>query len=160
MIRHFLAALAMVLPLAGATALAADGHGHQKAGVAELGPLTVSEARARASIGRAPNSAVYLTITTSGEPDRLIAAASPTAQHVEIHRSFMEDGVMKMAPVDGITVTSENPANLEPRGHHIMLMGLVEPLPDGGEIDVTLTFEQAGEVTLRVPVRKLRGHSH
>jgi copper(I)-binding protein len=35
-----------------------------------------------------------------------------------------------------------------------MVLDLVAPLEVGQEVEVTLTFEQAGEVTLTVPVRQ------
>jgi hypothetical protein len=35
---------------------------------------------------------------------------------------------------------------------HVMFLGLNRPLTQGDEVEVTLTFEQAGEVTVTIPV--------
>lgn len=151
---------ALILALLAAPALAGSdgGHGHgghagaMEPGHAELGTLTVSGAHARASIGAAPTSAVYLTVSTDGASDRLIGAASPAAQATEVHRTLMDGGVMTMAPISGVAVTPDADAVLEPGGAHVMLIGLTAPLEEGDMIELTLTFETAGEVTLMVPV--------
>jgi Uncharacterized protein conserved in bacteria len=105
-------------------------------------------------------SAAYLTIETGGASDRLVAAASPAAARVELHEHILEDGVAKMREVAaGIPVAPDAPAVLEPGGYHVMLMGLTAPLAEGDAIDLTLTFEAAGEITVTVPVRAMAaGH--
>lgn len=45
---------------------------------------------------------------------------------------------------------------LEPRGYHLMLIGLNEQLVEGEAISIALEFEQAGEVELEFEVRPLR----
>ena len=43
-----------------------------------------------------------MTITNTGsEPDRLIGGATPVAGRFEIHEMKMDNGVMKMRPVEG-----------------------------------------------------------
>lgn len=98
--------------------------------------------------------------------DRLIDARSEVAARVEIH-THVEDanGVMRMIKVeDGIRIPAGGMALLERGGDHVMLMGLTAPLAQGDEIDVTLIFEQAGEMTVTIPVDLTRkpkpGHSH
>jgi copper(I)-binding protein len=59
-----------------------------------------------------------------------------------------------MHRLDAIPVAPGAPARLEPGGQHIMLMGLSAPLADGDTLELTLTFERAGEITLDVPVSK------
>jgi hypothetical protein len=44
--------------------------------------------------------------------------------------------------------------SLEPGGYHIMLLDLAEPLEDGDTFELTLRFEQAGEMDLTVDVRE------
>jgi periplasmic copper chaperone A len=130
-------------------------------GTATLGDLTIAAAVARASIGNAPTSAAYMTITTAGAPDRLVAAESPAAGAAELHASAQEGGVSSMRPVEAIPVAPDAPAELSPGGYHIMLIGLVAPLEDGTTVPLTLTFEKAGKVTLDVPVsRDIAAHAH
>lgn len=146
-----------------------SGHGDHKAaktgdgthaGMGTIGHLAVSGAYVRASIGRAPNSAAYMTITAMTGEDRLLKVESPAAKAVELHTVIHTGDVMKMTPVETVPVSADAPAELAPGGYHIMLMGLVEPLKVGTMIPMTLTFANAGTLELMVPVQKSKSHSH
>lgn len=116
------------------------------------GDITVTDPWARASAGPARNGAAFLTIISGGDADRLVAASAPVAKKTELHTHLMEDGVMKMRPVEAIDVAAEEATVLQPGGLHIMFMGLHEPLTEGESFPLTLTFEKAGEMTVEVPV--------
>ena len=119
------------------------------------GDIAISSPWARASAPNAPNGACYLEIANTGkEPDRLVSASSPAAAKVELHTHLMDNGVMKMRPVEGFEVAPGEPQVLRPGGNHIMLMGLKEPLKPGARFPVTLTFAKAGAVTVEVPVQE------
>jgi copper(I)-binding protein len=49
---------------------------------------------------------------------------------------------------------------MKPGGYHIMLVGLVKPLKKGDEIEITLTFEKAGAVVVKVPVGDVAQGTH
>jgi len=118
------------------------------------GDIAVSSPWARASAPNAPNGACYLEIANTGhEPDRLVSAASPAAAKVELHTHLMDNGVMKMRPVEAFEIAPGEPQVLRPGGNHIMLIGLTEPLKPGASFPVTLTFAKAGAVTVNVPVQ-------
>ena len=127
--------------------------------------ITIEDPYARASSPSAKSGAAFMTIVNaSATDDRLIAASSPAAARVEIH-THIEDtnGVMRMVEVkDGIPVPAGGKAMLMRGGDHVMFMGLTGPFLDGETVDVTLTFEQAGEVSVEIPVdltRKPGGHA-
>ncbi len=129
---------------------------HRGAGVHKLGALTVESPWARASAGAAKAGAAYFRIVNAGpEADRLLAASSPVAGRVEMHTHLMDDGVMRMRRIDGVSVPGNEAAVFEPGGHHVMLMGLAGPLKQGGTFPLTLTFEKAGEITVSVKVRPI-----
>ena len=65
----------------------------------------------------------------------------------------MSGGMMQMVPVDEIPVPAGETVALEPGGYHIMLLDLAAPLEVGDTIEVTLTFETAGEMVLEAEVR-------
>ena len=46
---------------------------------------------------------------------------------------------------------------LKPGGVHLMLLGLVQPLLEGEEIELTLRFERSGEVVIPIPIRPVGG---
>lgn len=147
-------AACLSLALLSAVPLAAHDHGHAHGAVVTLGPLRVSDAYARAAAVPGGASAAYMTIETTGAPDRLIAAESPAAMRVELHTHTVDaDGVARMRQVPAIPVAGGAPAMLEPGGLHVMLMGLAAPLAEGDSVSLTLRFEAAGAVTFDVPVR-------
>jgi periplasmic copper chaperone A len=86
--------------------------------------------------------------------DRLTAVTSDVAGKVEMHtHSQNADGVMTMPPVpEGFPIAAGGDLVLQRGGNHIMLMGLNRALNDGDMIEVTLTFEHAGDVVIEVPV--------
>ena len=128
------------------------------AGTAKVGDVMIHDGWARASIGSAPNSAAYMTLMISGDAgDKLLGASSPAAETAELHTHLMENGIARMRPVEAIEVAPGEPTVLEPGGLHLMLMGLKGQLEEGDAMPITLTFEKAGEVTLDVPVRGIKG---
>lgn len=99
--------------------------------------------------------AMYMTIRNpTTTPDRLIKAESDVSQVVELHNMAMKDGVMSMYPVEAIDIPANGEAVLKPGGFHVMLIGLTRDLMAGDTMTVTLTFEQAGEITLQAPIRE------
>jgi periplasmic copper chaperone A len=148
-LRHAIALMALMCGLAGLA-------GAEPA--ASIGGITIREAWARASMGQTGTSAVYMTLASNGQGDRLlVAAASPDAGRAELHTSIMEDGVAKMRPLAAIEVAPGEPTVLEPGGPHIMLIGLGRKLMEGDTLPLSLTFEHAGTVELQVPVRGMGG---
>lgn len=128
------------------------------AGMAKVGDLMIQDGWARASIGSAPNSAAYMTLMTEGaETDKLLSASSPSAETVELHTHLLEDGIAKMRPVEAIEIAPGEATVLEPGSLHVMLMGLKGELEEGDAVSLTLTFEKAGDVTLDVPIRGIKG---
>lgn len=99
--------------------------------------------------------AMYMTIRNpSATPDRLIKAESNVSEVVELHNMAMKDGVMSMYPVEAIEIPANGEAVLKPGSFHVMLIGLNRDLLAGETMTVTLTFEQAGTITLQAPIRE------
>jgi periplasmic copper chaperone A len=128
-------------------------------GAAVAGGIEIEEPWARASLGRTPNSAAYMVIR-SGTPDRLIGAASPIAERVEVHNTTEHAGVSQMRPVEALEVGPDRPAVLQPGGLHLMLMGLTERLVEGRSVPLQLSFEEAGTIEIEAEVRGLGGADH
>jgi copper(I)-binding protein len=127
---------------------------HGGAWAQSLGALRVSESWTRSTnVGQTVGGG-YLSIRNQGTaPDRLVAASSPAAQRVEIHSMALDGNVMRMRPVDGIDLPAGGGVELKPGGLHLMLIGLKEPLKGGASVPVTLRFEKAGAIEVRLSVR-------
>ena len=138
---------------------AAEQPAHDMAETLEvsIGDLGISGGFARATLPNAPVGGGYLTIVNHGSADdRLIAATSPAAGDVQLHEMKMEGDVMKMTELaDGIAIPSGQTVTLAPGGLHLMFMQLTGPLVEGAMVPVTLTFEQAGTVTVTLAVRDI-----
>jgi hypothetical protein len=99
------------------------------------------------------NSAVYFVLTNLTEDDQLISAASPVASQAQIHATTIdEDGIASMQQQEQVEVPVGAVITFRPGGLHIMLLGLSMDLIEGDSIQVTLTFENYGEMTIDVPV--------
>lgn len=129
--------------------------------------LEIHDAYARAASPTAKSGAAFMMIENHGDSDdRLIAAQSDVAVRVELH-THIEDanGVMSMVEVkDGFVVPAGGMAMLKRGGQHVMMMGLNQPFEQGETVEVTLTFENAGDVTVEIPIDNERmdkgGHDH
>ena len=116
--------------------------------------LRVEEPFARpAAAGQ--NGAAYFTIVNpTQEADQLVAVAGDIAMHVELHESVNDGGVMRMIPhPEGFPVAPGTTLQFQPGGKHVMLMNLNRALTPGESFDLVLTFANAGEIKLTVPVQ-------
>lgn len=121
----------------------------------KVGSVVVAQPWSRATAPGAANGAAYLTLSNDGSTaDRLVAASAPVAAKVELHTHLMDNGVMRMRPVEGgIDVDPGAPVVLQPGGLHVMLMGLKAPLQQGQTFPLTLRFEKGGEGMVEVMVQ-------
>jgi periplasmic copper chaperone A len=154
--RHTLLAPALLAALLAPAASAHHGEGvhAERAQHAELraGDVVITAPWTRAA-GQGQNGAGYLTLRNTGStPDRLLAAESPAARVVELHTHIRDGEVMRMRPVNAIALPPGQAVRLEPGGLHLMLIGLTRPLLRGESVPVTLRFERAGSIELRLSV--------
>ena len=138
--KHGLSALAALAALCALPALAGD--------------IAIEDAYARAASPTAKSGAAFMLIRNAGEADdRLVAATSDVAARVELHTHVKDGDVMRMIHVEeGFALPAGETLVLERGGMHVMFMGLTRPLEQGDMVDVTLTFEEAGDVVVQIPV--------
>jgi copper(I)-binding protein len=91
---------------------------------------------------------------TTDTDDRLISATSDVAQRVELHTHQADSaGNMQMVEVkEGFAIPAHGSHALARGGDHVMFLGLNRGLAQGDMVDVTLTFEKAGDITIKIPV--------
>ena len=99
--------------------------------------------------------AVAMTVRNAGStPDRLVAASSPVAREVQLHRIVGHGEARRMALAeDGIPI----PPGTTFLGHdddHPMLVGILRQLNQGDEFPLALRFADAGVTTVTVRVRR------
>lgn len=123
-------------------------------GAAHAADIAIDRPWSRATPAGASVGAGYVTLKNSGAaPDKLISASAPdVAGKVEIHEMTMDNGVMKMRPVQGVEIPAGKSVELKPGGYHIMFMGLKKPLKAGESFKGALTFEKAGTAPVEFKV--------
>ncbi len=109
--------------------------------------VRVSDAWARASVLASRPVASYLTIESAVE-DRLLGVTTPVAGHVMIHAVEKDGDVSRMKHIETLEVPTGERITLAPGGMHLMLMGLQDKLSEGTTFPMTLSFENAGEITV------------
>ena len=105
----------------------------------------------RATVGSMSSSAAYVSVMNHGKTaDRLLDATSNLARKTELHLMEMDNGVMRMRPIEGgIDLPAGKTIHLAPGGYHVMLIGLNAPLTADGIFEITLVFQNAGEKTIK-----------
>jgi copper(I)-binding protein len=150
--RRSVASAMLAALLASGTALALKN---------QVTTLRITNAFARATPPGAKVAGAFMSIENQGrETDRLVSASSPVAGLVEIHEMAMDGGMMKMRAIKGIDVRPGATVDLKPGGYHVMLEDLKQPLKQGEQIPVLLTFEKAGTVEIKVRIEPMGAAAH
>jgi hypothetical protein len=138
------------------------------------GGITITDPWARTSPMVSGAGAAYMVIANGGSAaDALTGGSSDVAEAVEVHETVvmgsaapmestgmggMESpamgGMMGMQRIDSLEIPAGGSVELKPGGYHIMLIGLTRELKAGDSIEVTLTFEKAGDVKVTMPVKE------
>jgi copper(I)-binding protein len=146
------------------------------------GSLSVSDAWVRMT-DPAATAAGYLTITNqSSTADSLTGVSSPAYGSAQLHETVVMEpspsamasmepspsdamgsmapspgasmgDMMGMQPVDEIPVPANGSVELKPGGYHIMLMDPTGTLAIGDTVELTLTFKNAGTITVKATVK-------
>ena len=142
--------MAFGLALAAATAVSSA-----RAEDVKAGDLVISQAWSRATPSGAKIGAGYLTIENKGKTsDKLIGVTGDVSPKIELHEMSMNNGVMRMRPVDGgLAIDPGKTVKLAPSGYHLMIMDLKSPLKQGDKLPLTLQFEKAGKVAVTLDVQ-------
>jgi periplasmic copper chaperone A len=146
----FVCRAAVVLTLGMAAFTASRAHASDY----NVGSIHITQPWARATPKAASAGAAYLTITNGGSaPDRLSCVSSDASATCQIHSMTMDNGVMKMRPVEGgLEIPAGETVTLKPSGLHMMLVDLKHPLEPGQTVQATLQLEKAGTVKVDFPI--------
>jgi copper(I)-binding protein len=72
---------------------------------------------------------------------------------VEMHRSFVKDGVEQMEPVPSIAIPAHGSVEFKPGGFHLMMMQPKKNMFPGDMAEVTLNFSDGSQLAILAPVR-------
>lgn len=119
--------------------------------------VRVTGAWVRANAPGVAKAAAYLTLVNESARElRLIGAASPAAERVQLHRTVESDGQSRMErQTGGVAVPARGERRFQPGGLHIMLMDLEHDLEAGEALPLVLTFDDGAKRRVSVPIKPL-----
>jgi len=106
--------------------------------------------------------AAYMVLKNTADTPRTVTRIdSPDFRNSQIHRTFMEDGIAKMLPVDKLQLPANGSVVLEPGGLHLMLFDPLRTLRDGDTVVLVIHADNGDSVTVDAPVvRKTDATDH
>lgn len=130
---------------------------------AELDQLSTENAKVRAVIPGAVNTAGYLIVKNNSDKDvKLVSASSPIAERVEFHQHLHQGGLMKMIKLDDVTVPANGEVVFESGGLHIMFLGVDSTMANNKTANVRLMDSNGNELSVEFKVesihQKIRHH--
>jgi copper(I)-binding protein len=113
-------------------------------------PIVVSGAYVRPPAPPTQLAAAYFTVyNTTGVDDRLTSVATGAGATATLH--VLVGGVMT-AVSGGITIPAHGRLVLSTGTGHVMIADLFGPLRAGQSVNLDLTFQNAGQITVTAPV--------
>ena len=111
-------------------------------------PIQVENGWVRALPPGAKMTAGYVTVTNNGDGElRMLGVSSPNFGRIEMHSTYLEDGVQRMRMVHGYKVAPGESLELKAGGNHLMMRFPRDLEATGGTIPVSLAFrDAAGEL--------------
>lgn len=112
----------------------------------------------KASSPAAKTVQLHETVPVSPMPsastgDMASAMPSPSGMGSVMPSASGTSGMMTMVEVDKVDIPAGGTVEFKPGGYHIMFMDLTGTLAAGQTIDLTLTFANAGPITVKAEVR-------
>lgn len=126
--------------------LFSSAYAHQK--------VLVENAWVRSAPPGADVMAAYMILKNESNETRVITEVSSSMfNRIEIHRTEMHEGMMKMIPQEGLSIPAGGAVTLEPGGFHLMLIGPNSVPKEGEEVDLLLKFSKGHSQRIKVPVK-------
>ncbi|HET9679577.1 MAG TPA: copper chaperone PCu(A)C [Gammaproteobacteria bacterium] len=123
--------------------------------VADNTIITVTDAWVRAAPPTVSMHAGYATLkNTSDKPVSLVKVTSPQFGSVQVHESFIENGMAKMRHVAELVIKPGVTVHLAPGGYHLMLMQANTAIETGQQITFIFHFSNGETVKVTAPVQR------
>ncbi len=123
--------------------------------------LSITGAYVQPLIPGQKNTAAYMTINNNTKQTYILTGASSNmVENIELHTVLMQDGVMKMRPVDAITILPGQQVVLQPGDFHMMLMNVDTELTKDSLVPICLEFKNSATICQDVPVVDKRTDTH
>ena len=96
----------------------------------------------------------YMKINNHGNKDiKILSAKSTLFKKVEIHKSEMKNGMMRMTKQNNLLIKANNHIELKPGGLHMMLMGKLKAIKSDSVIPVSIKFNNGETIHINLKVK-------
>lgn len=129
---------ALISALALTVAAPAQAHPHRPVAIAAA--VEVLQPWSRPATAGSTGAGYMVLANHGAGPAVLVKVESPLAKRVEIHRSSLAGGIMRMAPERQTAVPGGGQVVFAPGGYHLMFVDLARALRPGDRLPATLSF--------------------
>ena len=67
---------------------------------------------------------------------------------IEIHSSFIEDGISTMRKMDSLKIPENSEVKLDPGGYHLMLMSPIKEIKEGNLVEIIIYYEAEDRIKI------------
>ena len=67
---------------------------------------------------------------------------------IEIHSSFIEDGISTMRKIDNLRISENSEMKLEPDSYHLMLMSPIKEIKEGNLVEMIIYYEAEDRIKI------------
>lgn len=110
--------------------------------------ISVTDAWVRLPAVAGRPAAGYFMVMGKDRPATIVGVASPSTKKAEMHETTMAGGMMRMAPLQKLTVGKGQMVMFKPGGKHVMLFGLDPTIKPGGTVRLDLKLENGSTTTV------------
>jgi copper(I)-binding protein len=123
--------------------------------------VTVKDAWVRGTVEGQTSTGAYMVIASDHDVT-LTSAATPLADHAQVHEMQMHGDMMMMMPVERLAIPAGKPVALDERNYHLMLEGLHHAVRAGDSVPISLNFVGTKgdhfQVSVQAVARALSSH--
>lgn len=117
--------------------------------------ILVNDAWVRGIPPSATTTAAFMTIQNTGPRAMVLKSAScDIAKSVQIHTMEQVGEIMQMKELSELQIPANEQVGLAPKGHHIMLIGLLRSIAEGETVSLSLNFADGTSVSVDAEVKK------
>ncbi|MDP6042389.1 MAG: copper chaperone PCu(A)C [Candidatus Latescibacteria bacterium] len=114
--------------------------------------ITIKNVTVRQNIPPQTITAAYMAIHNTGPLTALTSVSTPAADITELHAMTHDGNIMRMKKINRLPIPANGSATLQPRGNHLMLIGLKHNLIPGDSLALTLTFTNGQQQTVQASI--------
>lgn len=123
--------------------------------------IAVEHAWSKGAVAEGKALPVFLTINnTQREADRIVSVQSPLAISGVIKRIESDGALLRATQIDTLEVKSGERFSLRPSEYQISLISVTKNIQPGDRIPLTLRFEKAGNIEVKVVVESIGEPAH